>query len=84
MIGGILPAVGVAVDWVRFRTLQALGVVVLAALALGVVLALVSDDPKTVLCRPRASSARRRAPVGGPVVPDPEPDRPTLMVVRYD
>jgi hypothetical protein len=57
VIAGVLPAVGVVVEWVRFRTVQAMGVVVLGGLALGVGFALISDDPKVVLLKDVAITA---------------------------
>jgi intracellular septation protein A len=49
VIAGVLPVVGVVVDWLRFRSLQVLGMVVLGGLALAVTLALITDNPKAVL-----------------------------------
>jgi hypothetical protein len=49
VLAGLLPGIGVVIDWIRFRTLQVVGAVVLAGIGLGIVLALLSNDPKTVL-----------------------------------
>ena len=57
VVAGLLPGIGVLLDWARFRALQVVGVVVLAGIALGVVLALVSDDPKVVLLGDAAITA---------------------------
>jgi hypothetical protein len=57
VIASVLPAVGVVMDWVRFRTLQVMGIVVLGGLALGVVLALIRDDSKVVLLKDVAITA---------------------------
>lgn len=49
VVSGTPPAFGVFFDWLRWRTLEVVGAVVLAGIALSVVLALVTDDPKVVL-----------------------------------
>ena len=49
VLSGTLPAIGVAFDWIRWRTLEVVGVIVLSGITLSVVLALVSNDPKVVL-----------------------------------
>jgi hypothetical protein len=49
VVAGLLPGIGVLIDWIRFRTLQVVGAVVLAGIALGIALALLSDDPEVVL-----------------------------------
>jgi hypothetical protein len=57
VVAGLLPGLGVLLDWVRFRALQVVGVVVLAGIALSVALALISDDPKVVLLEGAAVTA---------------------------
>jgi len=49
VLSGVLPAFGVLTDWLRWRTLEVVGVVVLAGIGISVVLALVTHDPKVVL-----------------------------------
>lgn len=49
VLSGTLPAIGVAFDWIRWRTLEVIGVIVLSGIALSIVLALISNDPKIVL-----------------------------------
>jgi hypothetical protein len=57
VVSGSLPAFGVAVNWVRWRTLEVVGAVVLGGIALSVVLALVSDDSRVVLLEGAATTA---------------------------
>jgi hypothetical protein len=49
VLSGILPAFGVAVDYARRRRLDVIGVLVLAGIAVGAILGLVSGDPRLVL-----------------------------------
>lgn len=49
VLSGIFPALGVAVGLVRRRRLDAVGLLVLAGIAVGTVLGLVSGDPRLVL-----------------------------------
>lgn len=49
VVSGFPPAVGVLVDWLRWRTLEMVGAVVLAGIALSIGLALWTDDPTVVL-----------------------------------
>ena len=49
VLSGLPPAIGVLFDWWRWRTLEMVGAVVLAGIAVSVVLALVTDDPQVVL-----------------------------------
>jgi hypothetical protein len=49
VISGFPPAVGVLIDWLRWRTLEMVGAVVLAGIGLSIVLALLTDDPTVVL-----------------------------------
>ncbi len=49
VLSGLPPLVGVGVDWIRMRTVEVVGAVVLGGIALSVVLALVSDNPRVVL-----------------------------------
>lgn len=49
MVSGTPPGLGVLLDWLRWRTLEVVGAIVLAGIALSLVLAFVSDDPKVVL-----------------------------------
>lgn len=46
---GFPPLAGVIGDWIRWRTVEMVGVVVCAGIVLSVVLALVSNDPRVVL-----------------------------------
>jgi hypothetical protein len=57
VIAGILPGVGVLVDWLRWRTLEMVGVVVLGGIGLSIVLAMVSGNPKAVLLEGAAITA---------------------------
>lgn len=57
VVSGALPALGVAVDWVRWRALEMVGAVVLGGIALSVVLALISNDTKVVLLEGAATTA---------------------------
>jgi hypothetical protein len=57
VLSGTLPAVGVAYDWMRWRTIEVVGVIVLCGIALSVVLAIVSNDPKVVLLEGAAITA---------------------------
>ncbi len=57
VISGSLPAFGVLSDWLRWRTLEVVGSVVLGGIALSIVLALISDDPKVVLLEGAALTA---------------------------
>jgi hypothetical protein len=49
VLSGILPAFGVAMDYARQRRLDVIGVLVLAGIAVGTILGLVSGDPRLVL-----------------------------------
>jgi hypothetical protein len=49
VLSGLPPGLGVAIDWRRTRSLDAVAVVVLSGIALNVVMALVTSDPKWVL-----------------------------------
>ena len=49
VLSGILPAFGVAVDYAQQRRLDVIGVLVLAGIAVGTILGLVSGDPRLVL-----------------------------------
>jgi hypothetical protein len=49
VLSGILPALGVAIGVVRHRRVDAIGVLVLAGIAVGTVLGLVSGSPRLVL-----------------------------------
>jgi hypothetical protein len=57
VISGFPPAVGVLVDWLRWRTLEVVGAVVLGGIALSIVLAFVSNDPTVVLLEGAAMTA---------------------------
>jgi hypothetical protein len=57
VLAGCLPAIGVAVDWIRWRTLEVVAAVVLGGIALSIVLAVVSDDPKVILLEGAAITA---------------------------
>jgi hypothetical protein len=49
VLAGTLPVIGVLVDYLRWRTVDVVGVVVLSGIGLSIVLAVVTDDPKIVL-----------------------------------
>lgn len=49
VVSGCLPGLGVALDWVRWRTLEVVGLVVLGGIALSVALALIADDARLLL-----------------------------------
>ena len=57
VISGCPPAVGVLLDWLRWRTLEVVGAVVLAGIGVSVVLALVTEDPQIVLLESAAITA---------------------------
>lgn len=57
VLAGSLPGIGVLVDYVRWRTIDVVGVVVLSGIGLSIVLALVTDDPKAVLLESAALTA---------------------------
>jgi len=57
VVSGFPPALGVLFDWVRWRTLEVVGAVVLGGIALSIVLALLSNDPKVVLLEGAAMTA---------------------------
>jgi hypothetical protein len=57
VISGALPALGVLVDWLRWRTLEVVGLIVLVGIALSVALALITSDPKAVLLEGAAITA---------------------------
>ncbi|MEO1057936.1 MAG: VC0807 family protein [Actinomycetota bacterium] len=57
VLSGLPPAVGVCVDWQRRRKIEVIGIVVLGGIALSLVLALLSDDPKVVLLEGAAVTA---------------------------
>ncbi len=49
VLSGILPALGVAIKLVKRRRIDAVGILVLAGIAVGTILGLVTHDPKLVL-----------------------------------
>jgi hypothetical protein len=49
VLAGTLPGLGVLIDWLRWRTLEVVGSVVLAGIGLSLALAVVTDDPKALL-----------------------------------
>jgi hypothetical protein len=49
VLSGLPPAAGVFVDWQRRRQVEVIGIVVIGGIALSMVLALLSDDPKVIL-----------------------------------
>src|SRR5215472_15214209 len=49
VLSGILPAAGVAVGVIRHRRVDTIGVLVLAGIAVGTILGLVSGSPRLVL-----------------------------------
>jgi hypothetical protein len=57
VIAGSLPGLGVLVDYLRWRTVDVVGVVVLSGIGISIVLAIVTDDPKVVLLESAAITA---------------------------
>lgn len=57
VLAGTLPGFGVSVDYLRWRTVDVVGVVVLSGIGLSIVLAVVTDDPKIVLLESAALTA---------------------------
>ena len=57
VVSGFPPAIGVLLDWVRWRTLEVVGAVVLCGIGLSIVLALLSKDPTVVLLEGAAMTA---------------------------
>lgn len=57
VISGCSPGFGVLIDYVRWRTLEVVGAVVLTGIAFSVVLALVSGSAKAVLLESAATTA---------------------------
>jgi hypothetical protein len=57
VVAGLLPGIGVVIDWIRFRTLQVVGAVVFAGIAVSIAVALLTDDPKVVLLEGAALTA---------------------------
>ena len=49
VLSGCPPLVGVTLDWIRWRSVEVVGVVVCGGIALSVVLALLTRDPRVVL-----------------------------------
>jgi hypothetical protein len=54
---GCLPGLGVLIDWLRWRTLEVVGVVVLAGIAIAIVLAVISGNQKVLLLDSAATTA---------------------------
>ncbi len=57
VVSGSPPALGVLMDWLRWRTLEVMGALVLGGIGLSIVLAILSDDPKVVLLEGAAMTA---------------------------
>jgi hypothetical protein len=57
VLSGILPAFGVAIKLVQRRRIDAIGILVLAGIAVGTILGLVTHDPKLVLMEGSAGTA---------------------------
>ena len=57
VVSGATPGLGVLIDYVRWRTLEIIGVVVLGGITLSVILALVSGTTKAVLLEGALSTA---------------------------
>ncbi len=49
VLSGLPPAAGALIDWRRRRQIEAVGLVVLSGIALAMLLALLTDDPKVLL-----------------------------------
>jgi hypothetical protein len=56
VISGSSPGLGVLFDWLRWRTLEIVGAVVLGQILLSIVLALISGNPKVVLLEGAATT----------------------------
>jgi hypothetical protein len=56
-VSSALPAVGVAIDWLVWRTLETVAAVVLGGIALTIALAVITDDPRVVLLKGAAATA---------------------------
>ena len=57
VLSGLPPLLGVAADWIRWRTLEIVAVVVLSSITLSVLLAMASDDPRVLLLEGTAFTA---------------------------
>jgi hypothetical protein len=57
VIAGVLPGIGVLADWLRWRMINVVGVVVLSGIGLSLLLAIVTDDAKAVLLESAAITA---------------------------
>jgi hypothetical protein len=54
---GASPGLGVLIDWLRWRTLEVVGAVVLAGITLAIALALVTHNPRLLLLDSAATTA---------------------------
>ena len=57
VISGCSPGLGVLIDYIRWRTLEVVGAIVLMGITFSVVLALISGSPKAVLLESAAVTA---------------------------
>lgn len=57
VVSGASPGLGVVIDYVRWRTLEIVGAIVLTGITFSVVLALISGSPKAVLLESAATTA---------------------------
>ena len=57
VVSGCSPGLGVVVDYLRWRTLEVVGAIVLTGITFSVVLALISGSPKAVLLESAATTA---------------------------
>lgn len=57
VLSGLPPGAGVFIDWQRRRRVEVIGVVVLGGIALSLVLAFLSDDPKVILLEGAVTTA---------------------------
>lgn len=57
VIAGALPGIGVLADWLRWRTINIVGVAVVSGIGLSLLFAIVTDDPKAVLLEGAAITA---------------------------
>ena len=57
VISGCSPGIGVLIDYVRWRTLEVVGAIVLAGITFSIVLALISGSAKAVLLESAATTA---------------------------
>jgi len=57
VVSGASPGLGVVIDYVRWRTLEVVGAIVLTGITFSVILAVISGSPKAVLLESAATTA---------------------------